>query len=499
MADHTRCGTNRPLLLAAADHRERRHRRRRILAAATGLLAVAIVAVPFQAAVALIIGGAGNKPVADPGWPKGAAVIFNSPARIAWWEGPPFGGGQWHAECRGDAKLLSAVLVDFSRLEARTKRIILHDGVGQSFWLNPNGEPAKEVAARIDWTFMVWQPAKWEHLRRLPADLNPTDARDAEHGPPAQLEVYTGGNLHWADVIVPKGLEVVDQRLEGHGFTPADGIVLEGKVTDLATGRPVAARVRLERVEPQPTGGYHYEMAAQAAADAQGRWVLKHAPAGWHRVVIEADGFVARVAGYARFDEQPRWTSYDCGLSRPAPVSGRVTDDSGQPLADVEVRIGDVASEVGGRYESPDESSCRTGADGRFHSDRVPIGHATIWLSKRGYCRPGLGRPITTPAKDLELAMLRSAGVRIVVEFSGTARPAGYIVQMEPEGGAAVGKWSGSGEVDAANRIAFHDVPPGRYVLRGRPNPSRGNQGQTEPVTIDLKGGQTLGVRLRAR
>jgi Carboxypeptidase regulatory-like domain len=184
---------------------------------------------------------------------------------------------------------------------------------------------------------------------------------------------------------------------------------------------------------------------------------------------------------------------------RPAPVSGRITDDSGSPLAEVEVRIQDVASDVGGRYESPDGYSCRTGVDGRFHADRVPTGRATIWIHKHGYCRPGLGVPITTPAKDVELAMLRSAGIRVVVEFAGAARPAGYIVKREPEGGEAVGKWSGSGNVDAENRIAFHDVPPGRYVLRGQPNPSSGASQQTAAMTIDLKGGQTLGVTLRAR
>ena len=116
------------------------------------------------------------------------------------------------------------------------------------------------------------------------------------------LDVYTGGGLRWSDVTVPKGLDVDDQRLEGHGFTIADGIVLEGRVTDLATGQPIAARVRLERIEPRSTGGYGYEAAALAASDARGRWVLKHAPAGWHRVVVEADGFVPRVAGYARFE-----------------------------------------------------------------------------------------------------------------------------------------------------------------------------------------------------
>ena len=393
------------------------------------------------------------------------------------------------------------MLAEFAKLDARNKRIILHDGVGHSFWLNPNGEPAREAAARVDWTFMVWQSDRWGRQLRLPADLTRIDRRDADRGPPAEIDIYTGGQIRWPGVTFPKGLEIaiVNQRLEGHGFTLADGIVMEGKVTDLATGRPLAARVRLERIEPNAEGGYRYLVAAKSAADERGRWVLKQAPAGWHRVVVEADGFVSRIAGYARTEAQPCWSSFDCGLSRPAPVSGRIVNDSGRPLADVEVRVQDVASDVGGRYESPDSYSTRTDAEGRFRSDRVPIGRATIWLNKRGYCRPGPGQAITTPAQDFELSMLQSAGVRVVVEFDGPARPAGYLVEMEPEGGAAVGKWSGSGIVDADRRIAFHDVPPGRYVLRGRPNPSTGKLQAAEPITIDLKGGQTLGVTLHAR
>ncbi len=465
---------------------------------ATGLMAMAIAVVPFRAAVALITGGEGNKPIADPGWPRGAAAIFNNPGRLAWWEGPPFGGGQWHAECRGDARALNAVLAGFAGLESRTKRVIVHDGVGHSFWLNPNGEPAKEAAARIDWVFMVWQPANWERHRGSFTGLSAAEARDSDKGPPAQIDVYTGGNVHWAEVIVPKGLEVVDERLEGHGFTTADGIVLEGKVLDLATGRPVAGRMRLERLVPRKGVRNQYVVVARADADPQGRWVLKKAPTSGQRVVVEADGYVPRIAGYARFDEQPRWVSYDSRISRPAPVSGRVTDESGGPLAYVEVRIDHIGSEPDGRYELPDSDKVWTGADGRFQVDGFPAGRATIWIRKRGYVRPGLGLPVTAPAKDIALVMLQSAGVRVVVEFDGAPRPAGYIVHIVPEGGEAVGKWSGSGNIDAANRIAFRDVPPGRYVLKGQPNPSRGND-HSDAVTIDLKGGQTLPVTLRAR
>ena len=263
----------------------------------TGLLITILAAVAPPEAFALITGGEGNKPITDPGWPAGAAAIFNHTGRIAWWEGPPFGGGQWHAECRGDAKALNAVLADFARMDAKIKRVVVHDGTGHSFWLAPNREQEKLEAAKIDWVFMVWQPASWERLRKLPADLNPTELADT--APPSQIDVYTAG-INWADVTVPQGIEVIDQRLVAHGFTAEDGVVLEGKVTDLATRQPIAATMRLQRVEPQEKGGYRYPVVAEAKADAQGHWVLKKAPAGWVRVVIEADGFVPRVAGYAQ-------------------------------------------------------------------------------------------------------------------------------------------------------------------------------------------------------
>src|SRR5262245_15823338 len=234
------------------------------------LLSAAIVAVTGPKGFALLIGGVGNAPMRDPGWPEGAAAIFNTSARIAWWEGPPFGGGQWHAECRGDAKALSAVLADFAKLDVKNKRIVVHDGVGHSFWLNMNNEPAKRDAAKMDWRFMVWQPGNWQRLRKLPADLNPTGPGDDKDGPPAQIDVYTGGNIKWADVTVPKGLKIVDQRLEAHGFKVKDGLVLEGKVIDLATNKPIAAKMRLVETQKGKTVG-------QATADAEGRWVLKKA------------------------------------------------------------------------------------------------------------------------------------------------------------------------------------------------------------------------------
>ena len=75
---------------------------------AVALLAALLTSLAAPNAFASIIGGEGNKPIGDPGWPRRAAV-FNTPSRIAWWEGPPFGGGQWRSECRGDARALRSM------------------------------------------------------------------------------------------------------------------------------------------------------------------------------------------------------------------------------------------------------------------------------------------------------------------------------------------------------------------------------------------------------
>jgi hypothetical protein len=456
---------------------------------ATSILLALVAALAPPSALALITGGNGNDPVHDPGWPKGAAEIFNDKRRIAYWEGPPFGGGEWHAEYRGDAVTLTALLEKFAKLEVKNKRVVVHDGVGHSFWLNPNRDAAKEKEAQMDWSFMVWQPKNWESLRKLPADLNPTEAAAAD-GPPSQFDVYTGGNVHWAEVTVLKELTVVDQRLEAHGFKAEDNTVLEGTITDISTNKPLAATIRLERVEPQHTGGYKYVSVAKATADDQGRWVLKNVPADWFRIVADADGYVPRVVAYGRFDGQPSWKSYSSGLAKPASVTGRITDDEGKPLADVVVRLQDVAVGEGGRYEGPDEFKCKSDADGRFRANQVPVGKANVWIHKAGYCRPGLGQPIMMPAKDIDLTMKRSAQLRVTVDFKNTNRPQGYIVEIAPEGGSRPGTWGGSANINEKNQIEFNDVPPGKYVLEGHPNPSSADQ-HTKPIAVELKGGET--------
>ena len=224
-----------------------------------------------------------------------------------------------------------------------------------------------------------------------------------------------------------------------------------GRSPTWRTSSPIAGRVKLRRAEPRGLGPERYTVVAEATADANGHWVLKKVLAGWFQVVVEADEYVPRVVGYAKFDDQPHWSSYDGRLSRIAAVSGRVTDDDGQPLSGVEVRIQDVATEADGRYDLPFDPNVKTDAEGRFRCDQLPRGHASVWVYKFGYCRPGLGLKITTPAEGVALTMTKSARVRVTVDFSGKVRPAGYIVNIAPKGDPSSGR--GAGRATSTNRI----------------------------------------------
>jgi hypothetical protein len=102
------------------------------------------------------------------------------------------------------------------------------------------------------------------------------------------------------------------------------------------------------------------------------------------------------------------------------------------------------------------------------------------------------------PQHDIALTMRKSSSVRVTVDFGDKEPPGGYIVKFDPEGGAAVGSYGGSGNINAKNQMSFDNVPPGRYILRGRPNPGSSDQ-ETKPVTIELKGGEVAEVTLKAR
>ena len=71
-------------------------------------------------AFALITGGK-DEPMEVRGLPSGSLPLANLNTRIAWWEGPPFGGGQYHFEYSGRTADLQEAIDLFTHVDSKRK------------------------------------------------------------------------------------------------------------------------------------------------------------------------------------------------------------------------------------------------------------------------------------------------------------------------------------------------------------------------------------------
>lgn len=464
------------------------------------LLLVVCVLMGGNQASAMITGGVGNSPINDPGWPKGAAEVFNSSHRIAWWEDPPFGGGRWHSECKGNTEQFKEALIGFGAIEHPQKRLIVRPGKGNSFWLDKKERADKvESSSQVDWVFVVWQNDRWEMQAKLPAEFSAI-SKKGEPSPVVELIVYTGGDIDWKKVTVPQEIPVVDERPESRGFSPKDGNVVEGSIRLPASATKVTPRVELQSVSPSEQGGYDYKVVKTADADSDGTFIIKDIGSGWFRVVATADGFASRVLGYLQTVEESSWRKYDTDLAPNATVKGTVMDEMSKPLKDAKVSL-HGASFLGERYELDKPVTATSDSNGLFTLTGLLDGQARISVRLDGYVLQGLPLKVEMPCENLDLKLMKSSSVVIHVKFSADFKPtsdAGYLISMEPEEGEVVGKWSGSAGVDRENKARFDHVPPGKYKVYGWPNPGRDDQ-RTDRIAVELQGGVTESIEIVAK
>jgi hypothetical protein len=166
-------------------------------------------------AEALIMSGTGPAPLT--GCPEGSAAMSHLKSSVGWWEGPPFGGGEWHVQYRGDTDAFMVALTNFAAIHAPVLDLVIHDGPKNDIILEAHKKDNPDVATRVDWEFVVWNPQSWKNLYN-----NQTNTawvkimRDNPNfGKPVaapQLDVYLGGSVKWAEVKIPDGLNVRDER-----------------------------------------------------------------------------------------------------------------------------------------------------------------------------------------------------------------------------------------------------------------------------------------------
>ncbi len=153
----------------------------------------------------------------------------------------------------------------------------------------------------------------------------------------------------------------------------ASGLVA-GRIVDMS-GTPVAtAFVFLLKGPASATGPARGSASDRVLADESGRFVFSNVPAGTYRIEASKSGWLSGALGRRRpggigstFDlaNGERRNDFAITLWRAAVIGGRVTDDNGDPLIDVEVRAARQVF-ISGRRQSEALIRAKTDDRGEF-------------------------------------------------------------------------------------------------------------------------------------
>jgi hypothetical protein len=171
---------------------------------------------------ALILSSRGNAPVRDAGWPEGALAVANLESRLGWFEGPPFGGGEWHFFYKGDTAAFKEALEAFAAIRAPALDLVIQDG--------PGSEDSILHLPQVDWTFRVWVPAQWNRLYNDPTFPMLAIREGRFHKPvePPCMTVFAGpGGVDWRQVAFPPQVHVRDARASASGVDLSGGSVFQ--------------------------------------------------------------------------------------------------------------------------------------------------------------------------------------------------------------------------------------------------------------------------------
>ncbi|QDV41825.1 hypothetical protein Enr13x_16680 [Stieleria neptunia] len=451
------------------------------------LIAFGLLVAMAAPASALITGGK-DEPVKPTGLPDGSLPLANLKTRIAWWEGPPFGGGQYHFEYSGTTSDLQSAIDLFAQVKSPRKQLIVRSGVQTSFWLNITDKTKQHT---IDWQFVVWRPSNWQQLRDAKAGLLPPG--EEGDGPKTELVVHVSDRIEWKSLTIPPTLTVVDERLESNGLSTDQGAALKGHIHDSDGAAIAGATITIGKDADQVT----------ASSDAEGAFLASQIPAGTHRVVVAARGFASKDKYYHRFTKST-FKRLDVTLAKAAEVPVRVIDDQGQPLEGVEIRVAVCLDRSGNFYRVAGEHQYTSDASGEFVVTDVPHGKLKLSSRTQGYYYNSVLNQHDTAESPIVLTLQPTGTVKVsVATADGQPVTSKYIVEIDEAGidsakGAPVGSWGGSANIGADGSYTFKNVPPGDYVVSGKPNPGR-SADRTDPATVHIKGKDQHHVKLTAK
>jgi len=435
------------------------------------LILLTILCVVFlfvESGLSLISGEHGNRPIQDRGWPAGTVELANLASRLGYWEGPPFGGGEYHFLYRSkNTEEFNKALKIFADINAPSIELYVHNGPEYSFWLKDDKERLEKEDNRVDWTFLVWVPGNWDRLYNSPRSYMLSSEQPNFRKPVAapRVDVYIGGGgaIVWEKVKVPESVKVIDNRPGSVSPKFAGSGLVRGKVFDITTGEPIAgAEVVLAKLLEDRR---NWKEVLAGKTNEQGICQIAKIASGYYEVRIRAEGYVPRKQGSYN-NKQPEYHKFEVGLARPSYVKGVVTDVNGKPIEGVKVSATNVIGTNGFGYPCVADKSAITGREGRFEIDSLPKGLMSIRCrGKSLHLKNSIFEQYPIPSDEIRLTMTGTGIIRGKIVGKDGKVPSGEVHIHIRSPGEQIGKWSGSRRCEADGSFEFMGVPPGEYLI----------------------------------
>lgn len=452
------------------------------------VITTVLFVVAFASPAFSMITGGKDEPMEVRGLPNGSLPLANLKTRVAWWEGPPFGGGQYHFEYSGQTADLQKAIDLFANIDSKRMQVVVRAGEQTSFWLDLQDKDTKHA---IDWQFVVWVPKNWQHLSNAKAGLLPPG--EEGDSPMTVLNIFVTDRIKWETLRIPESLKIVDERLEANGIAVDQGAALRGSVVD-SVGNPIegaAVTVGKEANERKGT------------SDDQGQFLITMIPQGNHQIIVAADGFASKDAYYHSFTTST-YRQLQVTLCKAANVTVRVVDWQGNPLSNAKLRVRNSIDRQGNHYRLAGTQQYISDDKGEFVLRNVPEGRIKFMSRTREYYYNSVLNEHDTSESPITLKLQPTGTVQVsVFAVGGDPVTSKYVVEIAEEGvdpaeGGGIGSWGGSANIGTNGMHSFENVPAGRYVVTGKPNPGRAAD-RTDPVKVKIKGKDRHSIKLIAK
>ena len=431
----------------------------------------------------------GNRPVKDLGrrWPEGTVNLANLKSRLGYMVRFEH---VFLYRCK-DTDEFNKALKTFAAIDANMLELVVHNGPKYSSWLQGNNEELAKEDNRVDWTFTVWSPEKWNMLydgsRRRVSPNNPNFKKPVA---PPRIHVYIGvGALVWEQVKVPENVVLIDKRPGSVSPEFAGKGLISAKVFDMDTKKPIKGA----KVIIAESSSVNPPKPPAALTDKKGFCRIGRIPLANYYITVVAKGYASRKIGYYG-NTVAEFYEFETKLTGAAHISGVVVDTDGKPIKDAKVYLNDTIGPDKLGYSTPEEAF--TDEEGKFRIDSLPKGATDIRCRVPGmYLTNSIFHTYPLPSEDLKLVMTTTSVVRGKVYTKEWAKPDGSIhVTIRPVG-EQMSKWGGTTSVKDDGTFEFKGVPPGDYLV-GIGGMLKTEEEKKKATPVSVRGGKIYEVEL---